>query len=221
MGERAARDVFASCCSLIGQDGDPQGELEELLDVLARVPDPAGAELRQDGVATPPHGGRPIQFVDVFPWTPDGKVQLFSEQLDAESPAGLYGYQPDPATHAYPLALISPSSDRTITSTLSELPRPEVRLLMHPDDAVARAIEDGADVRIFNQLGEVRCRAQLGAWIRPGTVLLPGWAQTHRKRLHGYGARARHAEVPGGSACFNDAAYRSVVARTPSPRCSG
>ena len=157
----------------LGQDGDPQGELEELLDVLAKVPEPAGAELRQDGVASPPYGGRPIQFVDVFPWTPDGKVQLFSEQRDAESPAGLDAYQPDPATDAYPLALISPSSDRTITSTLSELPRPEVRLLMHPDDAVAREIEDGADVRIFNQLGEVRCRAQVGAWIRPGTVLLP------------------------------------------------
>ena len=60
------------------------------------------------------------------------------DALDASAPAGLYGYQPDPATAAYPLALISPASERTISSMLSELPRPEVRLLMHPDDAAVR-----------------------------------------------------------------------------------
>ena len=169
-----------------------------------------------DGVATPPHGGRPIQFVDVFPWTPDGKVHLFPEHLDAESPAGLYAYQPDPATDAYPLALISPSSDRTITSTLSELPRPEVRLLMHPDDAAARDIEDGADVRIFNQLGEVRCRAQVGGWIRPGTVLLPkGLWRKHT--ANGFTATALAPDTLtdlGGSACFNDARVQVEVVHT-------
>ena len=56
---------------------------------------------------------------------------------------GLYGYQPDPATGEYPLALISPASERTISSTLGELPRPEVRLEMNPDDAEPRGIEDG------------------------------------------------------------------------------
>ena len=33
-----------------------------------------------------------------FRRTPDGKVDLFPAALDAEAPAGLYGYQPDPAT---------------------------------------------------------------------------------------------------------------------------
>jgi anaerobic selenocysteine-containing dehydrogenase len=215
---RSNADVFGELLRQLdlAQDGDPQGELEELLDVMAKVPEPAGADLRQHGVATPPYGGRPVQFVDVFPWTPDGKVQLFSEQLDAESPAGLYGYQPDPATQAYPLALISPSSDRTITSTLSELPRPEVRLLMHPDDAVARLIEDGADVRIFNQLGEVRCRAQIGAWIRPGTVMLPkGLWRKHT--ANGFTATALAPDTltdVGGSACFNDARVQVEVVVT-------
>ena len=77
-----------------------------------------------------------MQFVDVFPRTADRKVHLFPAALDREAPLGLYAYQPDPATDQFPLALISPASDRTISSTLGELPRPEVRLLMHPDDAL-------------------------------------------------------------------------------------
>ena len=215
---RSNADVFGELLSRLDlqQDGDPVGELEELLDVLSRVPDPAGAELRADGVAIPPYGGRPIQFVDVFPWTADGKVHLFPAHLDADAPAGLYGYQPDPATDDFPLALISPSSDRTITSTLSELPRPEVRLLIHPDDAGSRDIEDGADVRIFNRLGEVHCRAQIGSWIRPGTVLLPkGLWRKHTR--NGYTATALAPDTLtdlGGSACFNDARVQVEVIRT-------
>ena len=215
---RSNADVFGELLQRLDltQDGDPQGELEEVLDVLSQIPDPAGAEMREHGVATPPYGGRPIQFVDVFPWTADGKVHLFSPQLDSEAPVGLYGYQPDPATGEFPLALISPSSDRTITSTLSELPRPEVRLLIHPDDARSRDIGDGDDVRVFNQLGEVRCRAQVGTWIRQGTVLLPkGLWRKHTK--NGYTATALAPDTLtdlGGSACFNDARVQVEVIRT-------
>ena len=39
--------------------------------------------------------GRPIQFVDVFPQTPNGRVHLFPESLPPA--AGLYAYVPDPA----------------------------------------------------------------------------------------------------------------------------
>jgi anaerobic selenocysteine-containing dehydrogenase len=188
-------------------DGEPSGELEEMLAVLAQLPQPFGAELSERGAATPPHGGRPIQFLDVWPLTPDRKVNLFPEELDAESPEGLYAYQADPATTAFPLTLISPASERTISSTLAELPRPEVRLLMHPDDAAARSLADGDAIRIFNALGEVKCNVTVGAWIRPGTVSLPKglW---RRHTANGYTANAL---VPdsltdiGGGACFNDA----------------
>ena len=90
-------------------------------------------DLRERGSATPPYDGRPIQFHDVWPLTPDRKADLFPDHLDAEAPAGLYGYQPDPATAEFPLALISPASERTVSSTLAELPRPDVHLLMNPD----------------------------------------------------------------------------------------
>jgi anaerobic selenocysteine-containing dehydrogenase len=143
----------------------------------------------------------------VWPLTPDGKVNLFPEALDREAPAGLYGYQPDPSTPKYPLALISPASERSTSSTLAELPRPDVRLLMHPDDAGARGIGEGDSVRIVNELGEVRCRASVGPAVRPGTVVLPKglW---RRHTANGMTANALSPDTLtdlGGGACFNDA----------------
>ena len=206
---RPNADVFGELLQRLdlAEPTDPQGELEEMLHVIARLPGSSGDELSERGSAIPLAGGRPIQFVDVYPRTADCKVDLFPEHLDAQSPAGLYGYQPDPATTDFPLALISPATERTISSTLSELPRPDVRLLMHPDDAAARGLSDGDDVRIFNALGEVRCGLQVGVWVRPGTVVLPkGLWRKHT--ANGFTANALAPDSLtdlGGGACFNDA----------------
>ena len=206
---RSNADVFGDLLSLLdlAEESDPKGELEELLHVLGQLPPGVGDALRDSGAAPPPYGGKPIQFVDVFPLTPDGKVHLFSEELHAQAPAGLYGYQSDPGTPQYPLALISPASERTISSTLAELPRPEVRLQMNPEDAAERGVAEGDAIRIFNELGEVRCNAALGAWIRRGTVSLPkGLWRKHT--ANGYTANALAPDTLtdlGGGACFNDA----------------
>lgn len=206
---RSNAEVFSELLERLDvqEPSDPRGELEEMLDVMARMPVEFADELQEHGSATPPHGGRPVQFVDVFPRTADGRINLFPEALDTSAPAGLYGYQPDPATSDYPLALISPASERTISSMLSELPRPEVRLLMHPDDATPRAVADGDDVRIFNASGEVRCKVQLGSWIRPGTVALPkGLWRKHT--ANGFTANVFAPDAVsdlGGGATFNDA----------------
>ena len=206
---RSNADVFGALIERAGlaASGDPSGELEEMLDVLSGLPPEIGEELRDQGAATPPFDGRPIQFVDVWPLTPDRKVDLFPEALEAEAQAGLYTYQPDPATAEYPLALISPASERSITSMLAELSRPEVRLLMHPDDAVERGLKEGDSIRMFNALGEVRCNVATGARIRPGTVSLPKgiW---RRHTANGYTGTTLVPDALtdlGGGACFNDA----------------
>jgi anaerobic selenocysteine-containing dehydrogenase len=154
--------------------------------------------------------------VDVFPRTPDQKVDLCPEALDAVTPAGVYGYQPDPATTEFPLTLISPASERSITSTLAELPRPEVRLLMHPDDAAARGLADGAAVRVFNTFGEVRCNVQVGGWIRPGTVSLPKglWRKHTANGLTATALAPDTLTDLGGGACFNDARVQVALAPT-------
>jgi anaerobic selenocysteine-containing dehydrogenase len=206
---RSNAEVFAELLRLTGlaRPSDPVDDLETMFQVLDGLPEPHGAELREKWAASPPYNGRPIQFVDVFPRTPDRKVHLFPEALNQEAPIGLYGFQADPGTAEFPLALISPASERTISSTLGELQRPRVRLDVHPEDAAERGIEDGDAVRMFNALGEVRVHARVTALVRRGTVSMPKGVW----RRHTTNGLTSNALVPdslsdlGGGACFNDA----------------
>jgi anaerobic selenocysteine-containing dehydrogenase len=200
----------------LARPSDPTDDLENMFHVLDGLPQPHGAELRERWAATPPYDGRPVQFVDVFPRTADRKAHLFPEDLNEQAPLGLYGFQADPATAEFPLALISPASERTISSTLGELNRPRVRLDVHPEDAAERGIEDGDAVRIFNALGEVRVHARVTPRVRRGTVSMPKGVW----RRHTTNGLTSNALVPdsladlGGGACFNDA--RVQVARVES-----
>jgi anaerobic selenocysteine-containing dehydrogenase len=206
---RSNADVFGELCGRLGfvDEGGPSGELDLLVQVLDQLPGTIGADLRNGDSPVPPFGAAPIQFVDVFPNTADRKVDLFPADLEATAPAGLYRYQPDPATGEYPLTLISPSSERTISSTLGELPRPDVKLTMHPDDAAARGLADNDLVRMFNDLGEVHCTLSVLPTIRPGTVSLPKglWRRSTRNGYTGTALVPDTLTDLGGGACFNDA----------------
>ncbi len=195
--------------------GDPKtaAELQAALLASSLEGERIAAELTQIRRALPAGGDRPVQFQTVFPRTADRRVHLFPAALDAEAPAGLYGYQADPGGVDYPLALISPASGQAITSTLYQLVKQSARLKMHPGDAAARGIGDEDTVRIFNAQGEVICGVVLTDEVRPGVVELPKglWAR------HTRNGRTANALVPdtltdlGGGACFNDA--RVEVAR--------
>ena len=206
---RPNAEVFGQLSTALGLDGSggTQGELETLLQVVDRLPDGIGATLHEGGFPQPSFGLTPVQFVDVFPRTADAKVDLFPESLEQESAAGVYRYiaqVPDPK---YPLALISPASDRTISSTLGELPRPEPALVIHPVDAHPRQLQEGSVVRVFNELGEVHCKVSIEPTVRPGTVVLSKglW---RKSTVNGYTATVLAPDALsdiGGGACFNDA----------------
>jgi anaerobic selenocysteine-containing dehydrogenase len=174
------------------------------------------AELDRDGVASPDCGTAPVQFVDSFPLTADRKAHLVPEALDREAPYGLYTFQDDPATGQYPLALISPATARTVSSTFGNLYREIVSLEMTPDDAARRGLANGDTVRIWNDLGEVRTTLRLNPDLRPGVVLLPKGLWSHNT-LSGSTASALAPDTYsdlGQGACFNDARVE-VAALTP------
>jgi anaerobic selenocysteine-containing dehydrogenase len=203
---RPNTEVFSELAARLGV-GQAEEEIDTLLRITSRLPSSVSAGLMETGSATPPFGGAPIQFVDVFPLTPDGKIDLFPAALHSGAPAGLYGYQPDPASERYPLALISPASEKSVSSTLAELRQRPAALQMHPDDALARGLESDDTVRVFNDLGEVHCPVALNKDLRPGTVAMPKglW------RKSTFNGSTSNALVPdsltdlGGGACFNDA----------------
>ena len=184
---------------------DDLGQAGALMDLASRLPEGFSASLLDGGPPPAPAQGRPVQFVDVFPNTPDRKVALAPATVDARN--GLYAYSADPATAAYPLSLISPASEHTVSSTLGELRPGIARVKIHPDDAAARSITDGDSVRIFNDLGEVQCETAVTPEVRRGTLSLPKglWARST------FNGATSNALVPdsltdiAGGACFNDA----------------
>ncbi len=203
---RSNVEVFSDLAARLGM-GEAEEETDTLMRIAARLPKTMGEELLQTGSITVPYGGAPVQFVDVFPLTADGRVNLFPPSLEEEAPAGLYAYQPDPATELYPLALISPASEKTVSSTLAELRERAAVLQMHPDDGAERGLANGDPVRVFNALGEMHCPVGLNPDIRRGTVSLPKGVW----RKSTYNGSTTNALVAdsltdlGGGACFNDA----------------
>jgi len=210
---RPNHDVFAELCRRTGvaRPGDPETAEDLTAAILAGSPHAeALREALRGGsgaVAAPAIGGTPIQFVDAFPRTGDRKIHLVPEDLDREAPEGLYAYRGDPGSAAFPLALVSPASDRTITSTLGELSSGIASLDIHPQDAAPRAISNGGTVRVYNAAGEVRCLARVTEDIRPGVVQIPkGLWRRHTITPSGPSALAPDSLSDlGGGACFNDA----------------
>ena len=134
--------LFAELCRRMGlsKEGEPETPDELLRAIVATSSESSRvlAELEVSGRAVPACGLRPVQFVDVFPRTPDQKIDLCPRPLDAEAPQGLYGYASDPATTSFPLSLISPSTSEAISSTLYGLVDRQVSVELHPADAAAQ-----------------------------------------------------------------------------------
>lgn len=200
-------DVFAELCRRLGLERESDPLTPDQMQRAVLGDNGAGEALAREGVALPDSGLRPVPFVDYEPWTSDGKVHLFPPELDEEAPDGLYAWRPDPATDEHPLALVSPATNKTISSTLGQLVQGEVPLEISAPDAESRGIGNGDSVRIFNELGEVRTTARVSDGVREGVVFLPKglWAR------HTRNGRSSNALVPddvtdiAGGAVFNDA----------------
>ena len=208
---RSNHEVFAELCRRTGVARPEDAETSEELakEILASRSEAASwkESLDSGSAVVPSCGSAPVQFVDVFPRTADRRIHLTPPELDAETPAGLYSYREDPATDEFPLALISPASDRTISSTLGELRREIAAVDLHPADAAARGIRDGDRVVIRNSFGSVRCLARVLPDVRPGVAVLPKGLWSHNT-LDGATATALAPDSIadlGGGACFNDA----------------
>jgi anaerobic selenocysteine-containing dehydrogenase len=151
-------------------------------------------------------GEEAVLFHNVFPATRSGKVDLASPYLEEKYGARLPAYRAFES--AYPLALISPASDRRISSTFGGLHAAEVPLLeMHPEDAQARGLADGQRVRIWNDLGEIHLPLAVTDVVPRGVVctLKGAWlASSDNGQTVSALCPAHHADLSEG-ACYNDA----------------
>jgi anaerobic selenocysteine-containing dehydrogenase len=155
--------------------------------------------------------GRPFALFDnVKPGTPSGKIELASDVL-----AGRWGEDARlprfrPRTSAFPLSLISPASDKRISSTLlgaGGTPGEAPPLLMNPADARARGLATATQVRVFNDLGSVILPLKVTDAVAPGVVASEkgAWisSSTTGQTISALVSADTYADLAQG-ACFND-----------------
>jgi anaerobic selenocysteine-containing dehydrogenase len=134
-----------------------------------------------------------------FP-TPSGKVELFSARAESLGLPPLPVHEEAPAAR-YPLALAQGRTlghfhgfydhGRALPSLAAAEEEPV--LWISPADAAARAVADGASVRVFNGRGEMRARARVTDRMPARTVWMrDGWEGLNR--------------LTSGEACLPDAA---------------
>ena len=148
------------------------------------------AALARDGFVTLQRADAPFAQGN-FP-TPSGRCELWSDRLASEGMDGLPDYLPNyeaaGSTPAYPLAMISPPARNFMNSSFVNVNslrgmEGEPLIEIHPDDARARQLSDGAMVRVFNDRGQYHCIAKVSDRARPGVVIGLGvwWRKLGRR----------------------------------------
>jgi anaerobic selenocysteine-containing dehydrogenase len=116
-----------------------------------------------------------------FP-TESGKCEIYCERLEKLGMDPLPSYVPphevadEALAHRYPLAMISPPARNWLNSTFVNVQslrdaEGEPHLEIHPHDAAARDITDGAQVRVFNDRGSLTLKARVTDRARSGVVV--------------------------------------------------
>jgi anaerobic selenocysteine-containing dehydrogenase len=189
---------------------------EELMDDAVDGADPRLSGIRPSEISTKKalqmtgSDGNPlVLFNNIFPATPSGKIELESETLASRwgAEALLPAWRARDTSH--PLMLVSPASDKRISSTLAGLAgsRKAPPLWMNPRDAAERKLDQGIDVRVWNNRGEVILSLAVSDKVPPGVVASEkgAWLSTSRtgQTISALVSADLRADLAEG-ACFND-----------------
>lgn len=185
----------------------------ELMDAALSADDPRMQGMKPSRIPTDRalkmeyDGAEPILFETVWPRTPSGKIELFSQTLGDRYAATLPGYRI--VESRYPLTLITPASDKRITSTFGGLSPSDATpaLEMNPDDASSRGLADGQWVRVWNDSGEVFLPLHISTTVRTGVVCSEkgAWLRTSPNGQTVSALAPTHKADLAEGACFNDA----------------
>ncbi len=113
--------------------------------------------------------------------TPNGKAELYSEELKGEGWDPVVAFTPPSESRhsaqakSFPLELLARKADNFLNSSFANLAEiqkmEEVGLLeMNAADAQVRGIADGDSVRVFNRRGDILLRARVEGAVQAGVV---------------------------------------------------
>ena len=174
---RSNTDIFRALALRMGFEDPCFADTDEALCRMAMGDEADFAQLLEHGFASLPIPEAPFAEGG-FP-TPSGKCEFFSQRLADQGLDGLPDHLPNhetPGSDArYPLAMISPPARNFLNSTFVNVKslrdiETEPLLEIHPQDAAARGIADGAVVEVFNDRGRYQCKAHVCERARPGVV---------------------------------------------------
>jgi anaerobic selenocysteine-containing dehydrogenase len=168
---------------------------EELVQALLQVDSPYLAGITYDTLAS----GDPIRvnvprvgdpFAGGF-GTPSGRLEFASQRLAARGLPAVPAYVPaveghENRTPELPLQLMTPPSRDFLNTSFGAVERMrrsegKPRLKIHPADAQARGIGQGALVRVYNGRGDCLLYAEVTEDVRPGLLVAESiwWAKHH------------------------------------------
>lgn len=149
--------------------------LQTWLDASGLVRDFADLAARGTIPATP----EPIiQFADLAFPTPSGRIEIASAQAEADG----YPRVPQPSADEQPvngrLRLLSPASNIAMNASFGNVDKLLRRagpptIMLHPVDAQARGLEDGAVAMVSNETGAIALQVVTSAEMLPGVALSP------------------------------------------------
>ncbi len=142
--------------------------------------------------------------------TPSRKIELYSKRMKANGYPPLPTYIPIVIDGDHPYQFIPAPNHNFLNSTFSNnqkhiILEKEPRLHMNRKDAEASGIEDGDQVRVWNQRGECLLKVNVGENVLPGVVVTQGlWADLEgTKQLVNKLTPDRIADMGGGATFFS------------------
>ena len=174
---RSNTEIFRALAARMGFDEPCFGDTDEQLCRMTMGDEKDFEVLLENGFASLPLPDAPFAEGG-FP-TPSGRCEFFSQSLADQGLDGLPDHLPNyetPGSDArYPLAMISPPARNFLNSTFVNVKslrdiETEPLLEIHPQDAAARGIADGAVVEVVNDRGRYQCKAHVSERARPGVV---------------------------------------------------
>ena len=159
--------------------------------------------------------------------TPTGKVELYSAKF------AKLGYEALPTYHEpaespvstpevakkYPLIAVNRRPPSYVHYNFRNLPslrkiEPEPLVRLHPEDAKAREIADGARVKISSPRGEIRMKAHITDQTKPGVAWIDGgWGNPWDFEDANFNVLADNQHVDPTAQCASIASFLCEVAR--------
>jgi anaerobic selenocysteine-containing dehydrogenase len=223
LGEaKPTTEAFRLLAARLGLDDPLFRETDEELLERLLAGDPGGvslAALRERGWQKVDVGQDRAPHADGNFVTPSGKLGLRADWL-ADAGVDTVPFYDPPAEAAgdgegtgggFPLAMVTPKTHLFLNSSFANQARqhsaqPEPYLVISPEDATQRGVETGTLVRVFNDRGSFRCRAEISDDARPGVVVAPmgWWSGDYPDGRSGQATTSQRLTALGEAPTFND-----------------